>query len=839
VKKFSVLLILAGLLVFAGCSSDDSSDPDAGLFGEVSGILYDKALGEPIRGASVQLGSLTTSTNANGYYVFNKVKPGDYDITFNADGYQFLTTNVQVDAKDYLNDDPYGEWTALNGQLAAFLAWATGVLGYDPAGNPAGGNYAGDWTFNGDTYNVESLEGMFQIQKFKLESQYIKGIPAFLTGLVPLKGAIKGKIMLFDEVYGDSQNVSLQNATALTANVEVWLKVGGGGTTIGRTAATTEYLYGPVTTNNGEFLFIGIPVETNMTIVVNPFTQGGVRYDVSQAYECDSAGGFSAVSSMQSEYFEIARNARDQKFSDYGNVYLFAERSYVLINDAVTGTPAGPLSPTGSITLTFSEEINPIGFTARVALNNGIANGNNIPDSGAAYYAGASVQRYVDLDASWDSTGKTVTLTPSTTTINNNNGLVCFPLTRDETIPAGALRISGKGKSGNNIHAMSAGNFIAGGIPVYVQEGIKLISYNYAPAPASIPSRAVSIARTPAFELTFSKDVCPINSSFQWGSIVADYTISSTNGNVVYLWTPETLTNTPFSFTVANKIDLTDKNTRTIAPDGGFSWARTQRDLFLASSSLIKGKKFNPGTAAGTPFTFTFTRDIPADAEVSARLAYDMSEITDNINHDELIPLNPISISGRVISITPTARLNYNETYYLIFKVNMPDGEEILGGTWYTNYTDILDVQTSAGPTRYAIIIETGPDPTLPVFVEPVAAGVGSGTSKELLVIGNEISGNEPLKSGRAYYVEFEPAGLELTPPNAAMTTDNANVTVTVAFISDSIMSVTYTISGSNASEYIDYTDVPIADPTVPLDANVGRINVSGGLSFGAATIVK
>jgi len=328
---------------------------------------------------------------------------------------------------------------------------------------------------------------------------------------------------------------------------------------------------------------------------------------------------------------------------------------------------------------------------------------------------------------------------------------------------------------------------------------------------------------------------------FFWDGAPADFTVSSTNEKVVYLWTPEVLSTTPFNFNVVNKADLTDTNARTINPDGGFSWARVHRDLFLASTNLEKGEKFNPGTGAATPLTFTFTRDIPDGAEVSARLAYSMTQISDNTNHDMLIPLTT-SISGRTISITPTARLNYDTTYYLIFRV-VVDGEQILGGTWYNNYLDILDVNTST--PRRAIEIVTGPDPTIPVMVTALAAANNNATSKELTVSGgNTINGGMTnLKSGRLYYVEFNGDILFTAPTNPVMLTDNANVTVRVARVSDTVMSVTYTIAG--AGDPIE--SITGLDPSIAIDATTnpvttpgnGRINVAGGLLFGNATIEK
>lgn len=51
----------------------------------VSGIVTD-ADGKPVPGATVTLGDRTTTTDENGYYCFNDVDPGDYEITVVSEG---------------------------------------------------------------------------------------------------------------------------------------------------------------------------------------------------------------------------------------------------------------------------------------------------------------------------------------------------------------------------------------------------------------------------------------------------------------------------------------------------------------------------------------------------------------------------------------------------------------------------------------------------------------------------------------------------------------------------------------------------------------------------------
>ncbi|MDR2835037.1 MAG: carboxypeptidase-like regulatory domain-containing protein, partial [Bacteroidales bacterium] len=63
-----IYLVLAATLVFSGCKKDE-------LSGGIYGVITDKATGEPIRNAGVQLNPLGTKTvtGSEGQYEFTEL----------------------------------------------------------------------------------------------------------------------------------------------------------------------------------------------------------------------------------------------------------------------------------------------------------------------------------------------------------------------------------------------------------------------------------------------------------------------------------------------------------------------------------------------------------------------------------------------------------------------------------------------------------------------------------------------------------------------------------------------------------------------------------------------
>ena len=101
-KRVYLLLIACGAL--AGMTSCDDEDPTAADFDipvvkvapiSLSGIIAAKD-GSSLPGARVSLGSLVTTTDDDGFYVFYNVKPGSYVIKAEAAGKLVTEDNINV-----------------------------------------------------------------------------------------------------------------------------------------------------------------------------------------------------------------------------------------------------------------------------------------------------------------------------------------------------------------------------------------------------------------------------------------------------------------------------------------------------------------------------------------------------------------------------------------------------------------------------------------------------------------------------------------------------------------------------------------------------------------------
>lgn len=85
-KLFAVLLVFALVVAtLTGCAKS----------GEVGGTVKDQS-GKPVSGATVSLNDLTTQTDANGKFVFQNVKEGNYVLKVQEDGAKPYEENISV-----------------------------------------------------------------------------------------------------------------------------------------------------------------------------------------------------------------------------------------------------------------------------------------------------------------------------------------------------------------------------------------------------------------------------------------------------------------------------------------------------------------------------------------------------------------------------------------------------------------------------------------------------------------------------------------------------------------------------------------------------------------------
>ena len=91
-QLFKYLLLSFVILLWQGCENDD-------LPGSIYGTVVDKATGEPIKSAGVELspGGLKTVTGSEGQFEFTQLTPGNYTLLITKTGYvDFATSTVNV-----------------------------------------------------------------------------------------------------------------------------------------------------------------------------------------------------------------------------------------------------------------------------------------------------------------------------------------------------------------------------------------------------------------------------------------------------------------------------------------------------------------------------------------------------------------------------------------------------------------------------------------------------------------------------------------------------------------------------------------------------------------------
>ena len=93
ISLFSVLLIFVSILNFNSCKPDSIEE-----LGSIYGVVTDKATGEPVKNANVQLrpSGETTLTGTDGRYEFVDLKNGEYSITVSKTEYTDLVDDYVI-----------------------------------------------------------------------------------------------------------------------------------------------------------------------------------------------------------------------------------------------------------------------------------------------------------------------------------------------------------------------------------------------------------------------------------------------------------------------------------------------------------------------------------------------------------------------------------------------------------------------------------------------------------------------------------------------------------------------------------------------------------------------
>jgi hypothetical protein len=714
-KNLFILLILAAVLTLAGCPAETEGrvniSDSKGLRGIISGVVYDAFTAQPISGVTVNLGTNSIKTDKNGAYAFKDIPEGIYTVSFYKDDYTFRSRNVKVDVfTKYKTDDPYLEYAAFNSQIAAFQTWVAGkssegkIPGYETA---ATGNNTWEWTYQdgvwitGDGAKVTYTgDGKFEVvdELLKVDADYSYGIPMYVTGLYPLIGSFKGKLMVYTIPYDRRFDVKLSDAVP-ASKVEIWfesanpLTVGGDIPTHPDTITTppwdgnednqgsitevTGVRYGPAETKkDGTFKLDKLPAGTELKLRINGFTQDGFYYS-------NATTVYSYTGTGNGNLNEFSVTPKSNGTVDLGDLYVFSVGSYAVVTDFDLGTPAAPKGPRDALNVTFNKPIDQAGLTATIFF----------PVDNNAYNINPGTDGvYLNLAVSVE--GQVVTLKPS---LDASGSLPILPRSINGSLPAGYLRIKGYATDGSEIIAASddgTATLPKNGLRVYTREKLRFIGFEE--APADIPaSRGMISAK--AVKLSFTK---PLHSyaDIKWGNDQADYTVS---GNDIFVWTDRLQRDNPKNlvFKVYAKDDVEDSVDNGTGTDTKYELAKLYTRLELASVPFYNARvPFIPYDLDSTqddnfPTTgtvsVTFTRAIPTGARVFAQLGttggYDQGTYTSPSPPDYSMTT---TFSGATVTIpAPAAGLQPGTAYYVSVIVIADNGEVLFNNDDLNRYT--------------------------------------------------------------------------------------------------------------------------------------------------------
>jgi Carboxypeptidase regulatory-like domain len=179
-KKYSwlVLLLMSGMLVFWGCGGDDDDggDPPATTYGSVSGIVDGGFSKSAISNATITVGTLSTTSNEQGYFSLANVPTGQRVVNIAQAGYLSVQRVVQVvDGENVHLPDiflPFAEEFVIDGEAGGSASTADGdgtvTFGPDAFVDAAGDPYTGEVNLEvttvmpGDGEFYEAFPGDFE-----------------------------------------------------------------------------------------------------------------------------------------------------------------------------------------------------------------------------------------------------------------------------------------------------------------------------------------------------------------------------------------------------------------------------------------------------------------------------------------------------------------------------------------------------------------------------------------------------------------------------------------------------------------------------------------------------
>ena len=328
--------------------------------GQIFGCVLDTK-GEPVGGASVSFGGITTTTTAEGTFVLSGVPVNTlaeslndnqiYTLVVRKDGYLSATyPGVQVVETTYAGDynEIIGGLAEMYGSILAAYAENQGTAGI-VAVNTDGTVYSAKDTTSTLLPVAEAEAELTQLitklaQKF--ESTFVQ------VALTPLNAKLSGKIYTTtakeaDRVVFDEDN---DKFTPAPAGVTVHVKAAG---------VDTEYVWTAKTDSNGSFSFDKLPANTVLTLTVDGFKKVINKKDYYYSSE-------SSVFLYENEYNDgeiiIDENSSDKFCVD---TLLFAqlEKIYVEETNLWDRTAVNPMALNEKVTFTFNKPMDYISLS--------------------------------------------------------------------------------------------------------------------------------------------------------------------------------------------------------------------------------------------------------------------------------------------------------------------------------------------------------------------------------------------------------------------------------------------------------------------------------------------
>jgi len=665
-------------------------------------------------------------------YFFNDIKPGICERTFTLDGYQYIQKGFDVNAKQYIeDDDPFGEYLAWKGQIAALIASAGG-------GVVQTNDDAEDTEDSGIQVTVNQIsQGLYEIKTVKMSYDYSYVKTVTLVELVPLKGEITGTIKLakFSDTYLQQNTLNTSDFVAIKDGVELWVTK-----TDSSVIPPVKSLYGPFVTEGGGFAISGIPADDGFTIQINNFEQGDVYYGTSTGLGFSEWAIDVSVSATVPSFIGVGTFDAGYEAPRNYQLYLFPIDGFTTITNT-SDAASRVLALGGAIELTFSDPID----------SNTFVYGTNYQFTAATNNKSA-LPTAANITELWSADGRTVKIVSDINWPYSVNGEK--KISDVEFIPANPVRA----KSG----AILYNNGLK--IPIYTPEGVKLTAVNIDPPASEIPAnpRAAILVTKDAIKLTFNKNIAASSEFFVTDtSLVSNpvqWKFGATN-DIVFLYTdllPLTgATGLDFTYNVTSATDPFDS---ALAPTATPYIPTVQQ--FLGGASFTDGFKkpgenllilrktniwdvpltapLNAGTskyqivsssAARPTIEFTFDRSIPDGAQITART--DQTTTTGSAQvggGDNTIRLDvSYNATRTTLILTPAVRLT-GKPRTVTLTITTLDGQPLFNSGQLNRYDGIL-VNAPGGTLTFDV---QGDDPD----------------SRSLSLTGSSITNNSPYNVG-------------------------------------------------------------------------------------------